>query len=61
MARDGWFNLEAGGSIIPETQFFEGDSAFKAFGLSKTARLYGFVAWYVSKFFSEFTCLLKII
>jgi len=44
MARDGWFNLEAGGGIIPETQFFEGDSAFKAFGLSKTARLYGFVA-----------------
>ncbi|KAF8797871.1 SFT2-domain-containing protein [Phlegmacium glaucopus] len=45
MARDGWFNLEAGGSsIIPETQFFEGDSAFKGFGLSKTTRLYGFIA-----------------
>lgn len=44
MARDGWFNLEAGGNIIPETQFFEGDSAFKSFGLSKTARLYGFIA-----------------
>jgi len=40
----GWFNLEAGGSIVPETQFFEGDSAFKSFGLSKTARLYGFIA-----------------
>jgi hypothetical protein len=45
MAR-GWFNLEAGSNIIPETQFFEGDSAFKSFGLSKKARLYGFIAWY---------------
>lgn len=45
MARDGWFNLEAGGSsVIPETQFFEGDSAFKGFGLSRTTRLYGFIA-----------------
>jgi len=44
MTRNGWFNLEAGGNIVPETQFFEGDSAFKSFGLSKTARLYGFIA-----------------
>jgi len=43
MARNGWFNLEDG-NIVPETQFFEGDSAFKSFGLSKTARLYGFIA-----------------
>lgn len=47
MSRNGWFNLE-GGNIVPETQFFEGDSAFKSFGLSKKARLYGFFAWYGS-------------
>jgi len=28
---------------MPETQFFEGDSAFSFFGLTKTQRLYGFV------------------
>jgi len=40
----GWFNLEAGSSsVIPETQFFEGDSAFKFLGLSKKTRLYGFI------------------
>jgi len=44
MARNGWFNLEAGGNLVPETPFFEGDSAFKSFGLSKTQRLYGFIA-----------------
>jgi len=44
MTRNGWFNLEAGGNLVPETQFFEGDSAFKSFGLSKKARLYGFIA-----------------
>ncbi|KAF5324724.1 hypothetical protein D9611_004499 [Ephemerocybe angulata] len=38
----GWLNLEAASSVIPETQFFEGDSAFKFLGLSKKARLYGF-------------------
>lgn len=43
----GWFNLEGGKSVLPETQFFEGDSAFKSFGLSKKTRLYGFVAWCV--------------
>ena len=45
MARNGWFNLE-NGTLVPDTQFFEGDSAFKSFGLSKKARLYGFIAWY---------------
>ncbi|GLB35123.1 putative nonessential protein required for the fusion of transport vesicles derived from the endocytic pathway with the Golgi complex [Lyophyllum shimeji] len=43
MANKGWFNLEAAGGAIPETQFFEGDSAFKFLGLSRTQRLYGFV------------------
>jgi len=43
MANKGWFNLEAAGGTIPETQFFEGDSAFKFLGLSRTQRLYGFV------------------
>ncbi|KAJ3574562.1 hypothetical protein NP233_g1678 [Leucocoprinus birnbaumii] len=46
MPGKGWFNLEAGTSVVPETQFFEGDSAFKFLGLSKTTRLYGFFAWY---------------
>ncbi|KAJ7090255.1 SFT2-domain-containing protein [Mycena belliarum] len=44
MASKGWFNLESAGSTIPETQYFEGDSAFKFLGLSRTTRLYGFVA-----------------
>jgi len=43
MASKGWFNLEAAGGAIPETQFFEGDSAFKFLGLTRTQRLYGFV------------------
>ncbi|KAH7929763.1 SFT2-domain-containing protein [Leucogyrophana mollusca] len=43
MASKGWFNLEAAGGVIPETQFFEGDSAFKFLGLTRTQRLYGFV------------------
>jgi len=45
----GWFNLEAGGSssIVPDTSFFEGDSAFKFLNLSKTTRLYGFIGWCV--------------
>jgi len=47
MSSKGWFNLEAGTSVVPETQFFEGDSAFKFLGLSKTTRLYGFIAWCV--------------
>ncbi|KAF5372960.1 hypothetical protein D9758_001686 [Tetrapyrgos nigripes] len=43
MANKGWFNLESAGVGIPETQYFEGDSAFKFLGLSRTTRLYGFV------------------
>jgi len=39
----GWLNLETAGGSIPETQFFEGDSAFKFLGLTRTQRLYGFV------------------
>ncbi|PSR71164.1 hypothetical protein PHLCEN_2v13010 [Hermanssonia centrifuga] len=42
MASKGWFNLESAAGAIPETQFFEGDSAFKFLGLTKTQRLYGF-------------------
>ena len=45
MAGKGWFNLEAAQGIIPETQYFEGDSAFKFLGLTRTQRLYGFAAW----------------
>ncbi|KAJ7632207.1 SFT2-domain-containing protein [Roridomyces roridus] len=44
MASKGWFNLESAGAAIPETQYFEGDSAFKWLGLSRTTRLYGFGA-----------------
>ncbi|KAJ8517318.1 hypothetical protein ONZ45_g5502 [Pleurotus djamor] len=43
MANKGWLNLESAGNAIPESQFFEGDSAFKFLGLSRTTRLYGFV------------------
>ena len=43
----GWFNLESAAGTIPETQFFEGDSAFKALGLTRTQRLYGFAGWCV--------------
>ncbi|KAI0093929.1 SFT2-domain-containing protein [Irpex rosettiformis] len=43
MTSKGWFNLEAAAGTIPETQFFEGDSAFKFLGLTRTQRLYGFV------------------
>ena len=46
MANKGWFNLEAAGGAIPETQYFEGDSAFKFLGLTRTQRLYGFIGWY---------------
>ncbi|KAH9998151.1 SFT2-domain-containing protein [Russula compacta] len=46
MSSKGWFNLEAAGGTIPETQFFEGEPAFKALGLTRTQRLYGFVGCY---------------
>ncbi|KAF8654205.1 hypothetical protein AX16_003731 [Volvariella volvacea WC 439] len=39
----GWFNLESAGNAVPDSAFFEGDSAFKFLNLSKTQRLYGFV------------------
>ncbi|KAG1759705.1 hypothetical protein EDD22DRAFT_131057 [Suillus occidentalis] len=43
MPSKGWFNLESASGMIPETQFFEGDSAFKFLGLTRTQRLYGFI------------------
>jgi len=43
MAGRGWLNIEAVGGTIPETQFFEGDSAFTFLSLSRTQRLYGFI------------------
>ncbi|KAH8829566.1 Got1/Sft2-like family-domain-containing protein [Flagelloscypha sp. PMI_526] len=46
----GWFNLEAAGGAIPETQFFEGDSAFKFLNLSRKTRLYGFVGCCIAGF-----------
>jgi len=48
MSSKGWFNLEEVGGTIPETQFFEGDSAFKSLGLTRTQRLYGFVGCYAA-------------
>ena len=47
MSSKGWFNLETAAGTIPETQFFEGDSAFSSLGLTRTQRLYGFAGWYV--------------
>ncbi len=46
-SKKGWFNLETAAGTIPETQFFEGDSAFKSLGLTRTQRLYGFAGWCV--------------
>jgi len=51
MASKGWLNLESATSVVPESQFFEGDSAFKFMGLSRTQRLYGFIACLVIGFF----------
>ena len=45
MASKGWFNLESAAGTIPETQFFEGESAFKFLGLTRMQRLYGFGGW----------------
>jgi hypothetical protein len=45
MPSKGWLNLETAGGVIPETQFFEGESAFKVLGLTRTQRLYGFIGW----------------
>ena len=57
MSSKGWFNLETAAGTIPETQFFEGDSAFKALGLTRTQRLYGFAGWYVRSFGLWFLCI----
>ncbi|KAI9465985.1 SFT2-domain-containing protein [Lactarius psammicola] len=38
--------MEPAAGTIPETQFFEGDSAFKSLGLTRTQRLYGFAGCY---------------
>jgi len=46
----GWFNLEAGGNLVPDNQFFEGEPAFKFLNLSKTTRLYGFVGCLIAGF-----------
>jgi len=50
MSNRGWLNLETVGNAIPDTQFFEGEPAFKFLGLSKKARLYGFVSCLVVGF-----------
>lgn len=50
MSSKGWLNLETAAGTIPETQFFEGDSAFKSLGLTRTQRLYGFGGWCVLQF-----------
>jgi len=46
----GWFNLEAGNGVVPDTSFFEGDSAFKFLNLSRTTRLYGFIGCLIGGF-----------
>jgi len=46
MTSKGWFNIETAAGTIPETQFFEGDSAFKSLGLTRMQRLYGFIGCY---------------
>jgi hypothetical protein len=45
MPGKGWFNLETAGAAVPETAFFEGDSAFKFLGLTRQQRLYGLIGW----------------
>jgi hypothetical protein len=45
----GWFNLESARSNLPDTHFFEGDSAFKFLGLTREQRLYGFIGWSVNR------------
>jgi hypothetical protein len=47
MNSKGWFNLETAAGTIPETQFFEGESAFSSLGLTRMQRLYGFAGWCV--------------
>jgi len=50
MSNKGWFNLETAGAGIPETSYFEGESAFSFLGLTRTQRLYGFVGCLVIGF-----------
>jgi len=50
MPGKGWFNLEAASGVIPDTQFFEGESAFSFLGLTRTQRLYGFAGCLVGGF-----------
>lgn len=45
MPSKGWLNLESASSVVPDTQFFEGDSAFSFLGLTRMQRLYGFGGW----------------
>ena len=45
MPSKGWLNLESASSVVPESQFFEGDSAFAFMGLSRMQRLYRFGGW----------------
>ncbi|KAG2158136.1 SFT2-domain-containing protein [Suillus bovinus] len=59
MPSKGWFNLESAGGMIPETQFFEGDSAFKFLGLTRTQRLYGF-SWLSHHWLGSFAVLYTI-
>jgi len=40
----GWFNLEAAGNAMPENQLFDNESAFSFLKLTRTQRLYGFIA-----------------
>ncbi|KAF9532341.1 SFT2-domain-containing protein [Crepidotus variabilis] len=46
----GWFNLESGTSVIPDSTFFEGEPAFKFLNLSRTTRLYGFAGCFIAGF-----------
>jgi hypothetical protein len=50
MPGKGWFNLEAGNGVIPDTTFFEGEPAFKFLNLSRTTRLYGFIGCLIAGF-----------
>jgi len=50
MSSKGWFNLEAASGVVPDTSYFEGDSAFSSLGLSKTQRLYGFIGCTIAGF-----------
>ena len=56
----GWFNLDSTANLVPDNQYFEGDSAFSFLGLTRTQRLYGFIGWYERLsliFISEADCL----